>query len=123
MTIEYYGDSPMDRREKSRFDIRRNMRYKLRHGAKEIGSGCGCTLDMSSNGAAFTTEGYIEPGTAIEMSISWPVLLEGRSALRLVAHGVVVRSTILTAACRISRFEFRMQGKAAAATEVRAAAA
>lgn len=113
-----------DRREKHRFAFEREVSYKLWFGKKEIGSGCGCTLDLSSHGVSFTTEGYIEPGTSVQISISWPILLEGHCPLRLVAHGFVVRSTKSMAACRLSRFDFRTQAKKAlAASETPAAAA
>jgi hypothetical protein len=112
--MDHNDDSSADRRNKSRFAVRREMRYKLVDGGKVIGSGSGCTLDISSKGAAFTTEERLKPGTAIEISVSWPTLLDGNCAIRLVAYGHVVRSTTGTAACNISKFEFRTQAQAAA---------
>jgi hypothetical protein len=100
-----------DRRSKSRFALRREMRYKLMDGSKVIGTGTGSTLDISSGGAAFTTAECLNPGTAIEISVSWPALLNGMCAIRLVGCGQVIRSTAGTAACSISKFEFRTQAK------------
>lgn len=101
-----------DRRERNRFKLRRAMRYTLLEGSKIIGSGSGCTLDISSKGAAFTTPERLRPGTAIEISVSWPALLDGNCPIRLVAGGYVVRSTPRTAACRICKFQFRTQANA-----------
>jgi len=102
---------PSDRRTKSRFAVEREMRYKLVDGPLVIASGSGKTLDLSSGGASFTTEQYLRPGATIEISVSWPALLNGNCPLRLVAYGRVLRSTRVSAACTISKFEFRTQGK------------
>ncbi|MGO9258995.1 MAG: PilZ domain-containing protein [Bryobacteraceae bacterium] len=112
--MDHNDNSSADRRNKSRFALRREMRYKLVDGGKVIGSGSGFTLDISSGGAAFTTKEQLKPGTAIEISVSWPALVNGNCAIRLVACGQVVRSTTGTAACNISKFEFRTQARAAA---------
>lgn len=100
-----------DRRSKNRFALRREMRYKLMDGNKVISTGTGSTLDISSGGAAFTTAECLSPGAAIEISVSWPALLNGMCAIRLVGYGQVIRSTAGTAACSITKFEFRTQAK------------
>jgi len=104
-------NNPSDRRDKTRFALRRDMHYTLLDEGRVIGAGSGRTVDMSSRGAAFTTSERLQPGTAIEISVSWPALLDGHSLLRLVAFGFVVRSTSNTAACSISKFEFRTQAR------------
>jgi hypothetical protein len=113
----------LERRKKIRFPLQREMRYKVLDAGREIGRGSGRTLDISSSGAAFTTEGYIAPGTLIEITISWPVLLDGQCKLRLCGSGPVIYSTAGMAACRITQFGFRTQGKGASATAVARAAA
>jgi PilZ domain len=100
-----------DRREKHRFELRRDMRYTLLDGNRVVGSGSGYTLDLSSNGACFTTTERLQPGTPIEISVSWPALLNGNCPIRLVASGYVVRSTGGTAACSIRKFDFRTQAR------------
>jgi hypothetical protein len=112
-----------DRRTKKRFELCREIRYQLWNGRHNIGSGSGWTLDLSSKGVAFTTDGYIQPGASIEISVSWPVLLNGDCAMRLVACGYVVRSALGMAACRISQFEFRTQPKVMSANSTMGAAA
>ena len=116
--MRYSENGPEERRNKQRFEIRREMRYTLREDGKVIGWGTGSTLDIGSKGAAFTTPEQLKPGTAIEISVSWPALLDGRCALRLVASGQVLRSAPGMAACSISTFEFRTQGQAAAIPRV-----
>ena len=115
--MNYNHNGSADRRNKSRFALRREMRYKLLDGANVIGSGSGSTLDISSKGAAFTAEEHLKPGTAIEISVAWPALLDGNCAIRLVAYGHVVRSTARTAACSIRKFEFRTQAPAGASLQ------
>jgi len=111
-----------DRRKKRRFEMRREIRYKIWDGERRIGSGTGWTIDISSRGASFTTNGYIPTGMVIEVSISWPVLLNGDCAVRLVGHGLVMRQIGNVTACRISRFEFRTQARSTT-MKTRAAAA
>ena len=103
--------SNSDRRTRERFPLRRAVRYTLMNGSEVIGRGAGCTLNLSSKGAAFTTTERLRTGASIEISVSWPAALDGRCPLRLVAYGYVVRSTPRTAACRILKFQFRAQAQ------------
>ena len=64
---------------------------------------------MSSNGVLFTTDRDLRPGMRLEVSISWPVALNGQVPLKLVARGRVVRSAKGIAAIEISQREFRTQ--------------
>lgn len=119
--MRYTENGPEERRNKRRFALRREMRYTLREEGKVIAWGTGATLDIGSKGAAFTTSEQLKPGAAIEISVSWPALLDGHCPIRLVASGHVLRSTGKMAACSISQFEFRTQGHAAAAPQAAAA--
>jgi hypothetical protein len=64
-------------------------------------------VDMSRNGILFTTEGPLAPGRVLEISVNWPVSLDGGCPLKLVATGRVVRATGALAAIRIERYQFR----------------
>jgi hypothetical protein len=102
-----------DRREKSRFPLRKELRYKLLQDTKVLETGTGETVNMSSCGVLFSIQKALEPGAFVELSISWPVLLDGTCAMRLVAFGRVLRSQGGVTACTIDKYEFRTQARAA----------
>jgi len=106
-----------DRRKRARFALHRVIHYTLLNDGRVIGEGSGYTLNISSKGVAFTTSELLRPGSAVEISVSWPALLEGSCPLRLVAFGYVVRSTSGMVACSICKFEFRTQARVKAASQ------
>lgn len=103
-----------ERRRKARFPICREMRYKLLEDDTIIAQGTGETIDMASGGVAFTTGQPLRPGAYIELSISWPVLLDENTRMRLVVFGRLIRSNHQTAACTVEKYEFRTQARATA---------
>lgn len=100
-----------DRRSKHRFAIKRELRYKVLQSDRIIGTGTGQTLDISSGGVAFEYSGSLKQGVLIELSISWPVLLDETCLMRLIIFGRVVRAGKRSAACTIDRYEFRTQSR------------
>ena len=50
-------------------------------------------------------------GAFVELSISWPVLLDQTCPMRLIAFGRVVRIEGKRAACTIDKYEFRTQAR------------
>src|SRR5271165_5802969 len=62
-----------DRRNKYRFEIERDMRFKMADQGIVVASGTGRTLNIGSGGVAFSTDQELTPGGFIELSISWPV--------------------------------------------------
>jgi len=64
---------------------------------------------MSSRGVAFRTDETLPVGTVINLYISWPIALAGRTAIMLFAEGEVVRKEGRVAGVKISRHEFRTQ--------------
>ena len=97
-----------DRRRSDRFPIQEHMRYRTieRKGSSAI-QGRGRTVDMSSRGVLFTTEGSLAPGKLLEVAVNWPAQLNGGCALQLVAVGHVVRVDSGCAAICIEHYEFR----------------
>ena len=89
--------------------MERDLNYKVleRRGAGE--AGIGKTLDMSSKGVLFTTDGHVLCGKLLEVSISWPAQLNNVVPLKFVTRGRVVRSGHGTAAIEIQHSEFRTQ--------------
>ena len=96
-----------DRRSGVRFPVELEVRYSAagRRGPAEDGSGR--TIDMSKSGLSFTADRPLPVGRKLDVSIDWPVLLDGDVQLQLVASGVVVRSDEALIAMRIERHEFR----------------
>ncbi len=100
-----------ERRGKVRFPFEREIRYKLLKDNAVVESGVGRTVNMSSNGIAFSTERSLESGHYIELAVSWPVLLENSTPMRLIVFGRVVRSGSRTTVCTIEKYEYRTQAR------------
>src|SRR5450432_1231187 len=90
-----------ERRKKIRFPIHRELRYKLLDEGVLVGTGTGQSINMGSGGVGFSVDKELKPGTLIELSISWPVLLDDSCPMRFIAFGRVLRSTGRRAACSI----------------------
>ena len=100
-----------DRRSKQRFAMQREMRYKTAEDGVVIAAGLGQTVDIGSGGVAFTADGAMQPGAFIELSISWPVLLDENCPMRLIVFGRVLRANGKRAVCTIDKYEFRTQSR------------
>jgi hypothetical protein len=105
---------PQDRRASSRFPLPEEAQYRMLDGRTEL-SGSGKVLDISSNGVRFTTQAAIPAGARLQVSVAWPVQLDGGCPLKLVALGRVVRSEPNEAAIAIEKYEFRTKARAARA--------
>jgi c-di-GMP-binding flagellar brake protein YcgR len=100
-----------DRRSKFRFAIERDVRYKLAEDGVVVAVGSGQTIDMSSGGVAFVTEEPLTPGGFVELSISWPALLDDTCPMRLIAFGRILRCNGTKTVCTIDKYEFRTQAR------------
>ena len=116
-------DLAMERRKKIRFPIERELRYKVLDDETIVETGMGRTIDVGSGGVAFQIGHALTPGLFIELSISWPVLLEDACPMRLIVFGRVVRSAGRQTACTVDKYEFRTQGTAQTPTLRESAAA
>jgi hypothetical protein len=105
------GRVVFDRRAKSRFKIRRELRYKLLHEGKVVEAGTGFTVDIGSGGVAFRSSRAFSAGEHVELSISWPVLLEASCPMQLSVLGKVLRSEGQRSVCTVDRYEFRTQAR------------
>jgi hypothetical protein len=102
---------PEERRSKSRFPIERELRYKVLRDHRVVEVGTGKTLNLSSAGVAFRADHDLTAGALVELSISWPVLLDDKCPVRLVAFGRLLRSRSGICACTIDKYEFRTQSR------------
>jgi hypothetical protein len=62
--------------------------------------------DISSGGVRFTSSEILAPGTRVELSIDWPVLLDHACRLQLKCQGRVLRSDGHGTAIEMERHEF-----------------
>jgi hypothetical protein len=101
----------IERRNKFRFGIQRELRYKVLEDGAMIASGAGQTVNMGSAGVAFAGEHQLKPGAFVEVSISWPVLLDQTCPMRLIVFGRVLRSVGKKNVCSVDKYEFRTQSR------------
>lgn len=102
-----------DRRSKHRFAIQRELHFKVIEPQRVVSTGSGRTKDMSSVGVAFEAAGKFKRGALVQLSISWPVLLDETCLMQLMIVGRVVRTGKQDVACTIDRYEFRTQARLA----------
>src|SRR5882672_5050732 len=101
----------IDRRTKYRFPIHREVRYKLLHEGNLIGAGTGQSVNIGSGGVSLSLDRELLPGAFIELSMSWPILLNDACPMRFIAFGRVLRSVGRRSACTIDKYEFRTQAR------------
>jgi hypothetical protein len=106
----FNGKSDRERRSKRRFPIEQEVRYKMLYGQRIAETGAGKTMNISSGGVWFSTENMLTSGMPVELSMSWPVLLNDSCPMKVMIYGCVVRSNGLGAAVAIERYEFRTSG-------------
>ena len=110
-TLQAQGDR--ERRTKRRFQIEQEVKYKMLYGQRIAETGTGRTMNISSGGVWFSTESMLTSGMPVELSMSWPVLLNDSCPMKLMIYGCVVRSNERGAAVAIERYEFRTSGSRA----------
>ena len=101
----------VERRRKARFPICRELRYKLMENESIVAEGEGETINIGSGGVSFVAGRPLKTGTFVELSISWPAMLEENTRMRLVVFGRLVRSNNETAVCTVEKYEFRTQAR------------
>ena len=106
----FSGNADRDRRIKRRFQIEQDVKYKMLYGQRIAETGVGRTMNVSSGGVWFSTENMLTSGMPVELSMTWPVLLNESCPMKLMIYGCVVRSNERGAAVAIERYEFRTQG-------------
>ena len=104
------AQSDRERRTKRRFQIEQEVKYKMLYGQRIAETGTGRTMNISSGGVWFSTESMLTSGMPVELSMSWPVLLNDSCPMKLMIYGCVIRSNERGAAVAIERYEFRTQG-------------
>jgi hypothetical protein len=106
-----HRSSKDERRYKCRFPIEQDVRYKVAEPGALGAVGSGHTINVSSGGVAFVSEQPLALGSFVELSMSWPVMLEENCRMRLVAFGRILRCNGRKAVCSIEKYEFRTQSR------------
>ena len=112
----YPGARVSDRRSSGRFPIEEEIRFHILDQRGGQLDGSGTTVDMARGGIRFQTNTPPSQGRLLEVSVNWPVALEGTCPLKLVAVGRVVRSGDNNAVLRIEKYQFKTRGRALAHT-------
>lgn len=94
-------------REKRRFPIAQQVRYRCVKGSRVLAFGAGKTTEISSQEVHFTTQSPLKPGESVRLAVDWPAVLGGTCLITLEIWGPVVRSAPGTAVIAIARYEFR----------------
>jgi hypothetical protein len=100
----------MEHRKTDRFPIETEIRYKLLEAAHVAQTGHARSINISSGGILFTAKSQLPVGHRAELSVNWPAQLNEHCGLKLVAIGIIVRSSDDTAAVRIEKYDFRTCG-------------
>ena len=96
-----------ERRSHRRYPVGLEVHYKLARERMTVQEGSGKTLDFSAEGVFFRPDRAVPAGVDVELSIDWPVNIQGAPTLRVTIQGRTLRSTSEGTAVRISHCEFR----------------
>ena len=112
-----YAAKPVaaERRARLRFAVELNLRYKVTWRQQVLHEGSGKTSDFSRNGIFFRADQALPKGFAVELSIDWPMLLDGACPLQLRISGKVLRSSGAGTAVKIMRHWFCTRSRSTAA--------
>lgn len=96
-----------DRRTAARFPIRLDVRYREMGRRSNCVRGNGVTKNIGGKGILISSQHTLRVGARVELSMDWPFLLDGKTLLRLILQGRVIRSENEETAVAIERHEFR----------------
>jgi hypothetical protein len=106
-----------ERRLSRRFPIDQALSYRLK-GQRPNVTGEGRTVNLSSKGVLFTTGQILAKGSAVQVEINWPILLDDAQPLKLVARGPIVWCDGEKAAMKIEGWEFHTRNRVTARDEL-----
>jgi hypothetical protein len=108
--------STAERRSHLRYPVEFDLHYRFlgRRGRRQEGAGKTCNL--SKGGIFFCADRSLPEGLSVELSIDWPVRLEGKCLLRLRIAGTIVRSSEMGTAVKTTRYEFYTRGSVSSAS-------
>ncbi len=95
-----------ERRTKTRYPLELTVQYQTLSEAEAV-CGSGQTLNVSSSGMLITAEHNLKEGCLVKVTIEWPTLLNGKTALQLVTTGKVVRRQESSWGVAFDHYQFR----------------
>lgn len=95
-----------ERRIKVRYPLELTVQYQTL-GMQAPVSGSGQTLNVSSSGMLITAEHVLPEGCHLRVTVEWPTLLNGTTALQLVTTGKVVRRHDSALGIAFDQYQFR----------------
>ena len=105
-----FNKTIIERRSKARYPVTLAVRYRT-VGRNHRVDGIGHTLNMSSGGLLVSCDQEVSAGSRMEVNVEWPLLLNGKVPLQLVASGRVVRCGGSTFAVSFAQYQFRTMGR------------
>ncbi len=100
-----------DRRRAKRYPIETPVTYRVMRGRRNLKTGVGRTINISSKALLLEAENPLPAGSDIEVALEWPAMLNNECGLSLVVSGKVIRSDELSSAVSIMRYQFRTRGR------------
>lgn len=97
-----------DRRVHRRYPIILEVEYKLLKLGRVIEVGSGRTLNISTGGILFEANNTLHPSRRIELTLRWPMLLDGVFPMKLVIQGSIKRNDGNRIAMSTKSHEFHM---------------
>ncbi len=96
-----------DRRADRRYRIEMEVGWRVRRRGRLWLAGNGTTIELSSGGILFDAGEVLPAGMRIELTIAWPVMLNGTTPMQMVVYGRTVRAIASQIAVRMDQHEFR----------------
>jgi hypothetical protein len=115
--VELSEVSRGDRRLSTRYPIALELQCKLLKNRGAERTVFGRTLNMSSGGILIEADRLLPASGVIELSINWPLQLEGACSLKLVIRGRIIRSDANATAIKAEYHQFRTAGVRSRSTE------
>jgi hypothetical protein len=99
----------LERRSNTRYPVELNVRYRTLANGRPV-LGMGRTLNASSRGLLIASgQQIVHYGSLLQVSLEWPLLLDGTTPLQLIAVCRVIRCQPAGFAVRLQRYQFRTQ--------------
>jgi hypothetical protein len=109
---------PAAGRSNRRYPVQFDLRYKVLRGGAPL-RGIGVTREFSSTEVQFAADRDLPLGAEIELSLDWPLRLDGGCPLQLMVFGKIAATGENGATLPISRYEFRTRSLRATYVELR----
>ena len=104
------ASTPAARRLNRRYPVQLALRYTILNGRRPVRQGFGQTQEISNTEVLFSSNQQVLAGMEVELSVDWPLRLNGICPLQLVILGRVIDCDSKRSTLKIGRYEFRTRG-------------